>query len=351
MGDTLNLVQGWSNDTAIYLSNGTDTVFEDPSVGVDLRVYALGSQVTAGDALDGGNGNDTLFLTADNWWSDISSVLNFENVVVENNGDAPIGIVTSDNTVAAGATLTVDATALVLGDYDSNAGTPDTTGFLVFNGAAETDGNFVVLGGDGNDVITTGAGADSVNAGAGNNTVTTNDGNDVITTGNGSNAVDAGAGNDVVTTGSGDDTILGGEGNDTISAGDGTNTITGDGGRDIMTGGSGVDTYVYQLASDSSGLSYDTITGFQAGEKVTPETIVDLIDLTALGNVVFLGNFVNATLADTALVAGSGDLQVVYVTGEQFLYADFNDNGVIDDGDVAIELAGVQTMYADNLAA
>jgi Ca2+-binding RTX toxin-like protein len=239
----------------------------------------------------------------------------------------------------------------VLGDYDVNLGTPNTTGDLTFDGSAELDGNFVVWGGDGNDVITTGAGADTVNAGAGNNTVTTNDGNDVITTGNGSNAVDAGAGNDVVTTGSGDDTILGGEGNDTISAGDGTNTITGDGGRDIMSGGSGVDTYVYQLASDSSGLSYDTITGFQAGEKVTPETIVDLIDLTALGNVVFLGNFVNATLADTALVAGSGDLQVVYVTGEQFLYADFNDNGVIDDGDVAIELAGVQTMYADNLAA
>ncbi len=58
------------------------------------------------------------------------------------------GLTTNDGNVAAGATLNVDASALT------------GTNFLVFNGSAESDGGFNIIGGAGNDVLTGGNGLD-----------------------------------------------------------------------------------------------------------------------------------------------------------------------------------------------
>ncbi|WP_169684538.1 type I secretion C-terminal target domain-containing protein, partial [Rhizobium sp. 57MFTsu3.2] len=75
--------------------------------------------------------------------------------------------------VAAGATLTVNGSAL--GSNQS----------LTWNGAAETDGAFIITGGAGNDKLEGGAGIDTIVGGAGNDIIIGGAGNDILTGGNG----------------------------------------------------------------------------------------------------------------------------------------------------------------------
>lgn len=163
-----------------------------------------------------------------------------------------------------------------------------------------------------------------------------------------------------ITTGAGDDVIYGSDFNDTIVAGAGNNTIAGGAGADAITIGSGINTLVYGSAADSTGLAVDVITGFNANDlDPTDAKAFNTFDLTALlsnfdfGSVQFLGSVANATLANTALQGSvempATDLQVIYVTGENTLYADANGNGTIDAGDLAIQLVGlVGNLSHDN---
>lgn len=161
-----------------------------------------------------------------------------------------------------------------------------------------------------------------------------------------------------ITTGAGDDFIIGSDQNDTIVAGAGNNTIKGGLGADAITIGTGVNTLVYGAATESTGLTVDVITGFNANDldADADATAFNTFDLNALrGEVTFLGSVANATLANTALTgtveAPSANLQVIYVTGENTLYADANGNGTIDAGDLAIQLVGlVGTLTQDNFA-
>lgn len=162
-----------------------------------------------------------------------------------------------------------------------------------------------------------------------------------------------------ITTGAGDDFIIGSNQNDTIVAGAGNNTIKGGAGADAITIGTGVNTLVYDAATESTGLTVDVITGFNANDldADADATAFNTFDLTALlGEVTFLGSVANATLANTALTGTaevpSANLQVIYVTGENTLYADANGNGTIDAGDLAIQLVGlVGTLTQDNFVA
>lgn len=157
-----------------------------------------------------------------------------------------------------------------------------------------------------------------------------------------------------ITTGKGDDVIVGSSLADTINAGAGDNTVTGGAGADQITVGTGENILVYTDAADSTGLNIDTVTGFNAADlDATSATSYNTFDLTglvgALTDVVFLGSVANATLANTALLSTATTLQVIYVTGEHTLYADVNADGVISDGDLAIELVGLTgTLSANN---
>src|SRR6185503_9706395 len=84
-------------------------------------------------------------------------------------GGHSYGLTTNNATVAAGQTLTVNASGL------------HATDSLTFDGSAETDGNFAITDGAGNDVLTGGQGADTFNLQNG-----------------GTDAVAAGAGNDSI---------------------------------------------------------------------------------------------------------------------------------------------------------
>ncbi|MGH6872933.1 MAG: beta strand repeat-containing protein [Rhizomicrobium sp.] len=134
---------------------GAQSLIEHGGGGDD--VFNLGPYLNVGFTIDGGAGNDT--VTIDGNYSagfafGATTMVNVENLVLVG-GDSYI-LATSDGTVAAGATLTVDATALGAGDS------------LAFDGSNETDGSFVfetglgtctLTGGNCADVFTLGAGA------------------------------------------------------------------------------------------------------------------------------------------------------------------------------------------------
>lgn len=110
--------------------------------------------MTGQDSVDGGGGkSDTLYL-AGNYSSSgtdplgalgLSAVTNVERVVLGQGAGFDYKIGTVDATVAAGTTLTVDASAL------------GTQQGLSFDGAAETDGSFFFKSGAGSDDLTGGA--------------------------------------------------------------------------------------------------------------------------------------------------------------------------------------------------
>lgn len=174
-----------------------------------------------------------------------------------------------------------------------------------------------------------------------------------------------------ITTGDGDDVITGSDQDDTIVSGDGNDVVMGGAGADTITVGASEEgqQIVYGAASESSGLSIDTIVGFNANdldadEEATAyntfqfdvEAILDAtFDTTGDFLIDFVGNFTTITQANTALQVQSdevGDeditLQFVYVSNDNSIYGDANGNGVIDEGDIAIELTGLVGTLSDN---
>ena len=113
--------------------------------------------------LNGNDGNDTLTVKVGATAAAINGVTNVETIIFKEDTAADTTITTVDALVASGATLTVDASSF-------------TTKFLVFNGAAETNGSFKITGG---------ALADALTGGAKNDTLTGNGGLDNLTGGGG----------------------------------------------------------------------------------------------------------------------------------------------------------------------
>ncbi|HEX8625406.1 MAG TPA: M10 family metallopeptidase C-terminal domain-containing protein [Allosphingosinicella sp.] len=90
------------------------------------------------------------------------------------------------------------------------------------------------------------------------------------------------AGDDVISALAGDDTVFGLDGSDSINGGSGDDILVGGLGRDFLTGGTGSDVFLLASASDSlRGAGRDRIVDFQSG--------VDKIDLSALGDLSFIG--------------------------------------------------------------
>ncbi len=175
--DTFNLIQG-GEDTASGLG-GND-------------VFSLGRTLDAGDAINGGTGNDQLYIRGD-----YSDGVTFGATTVANITRLALGpgfdynLTTNDATVAAGDTMLIDASLLGAGDT------------LTFNGSAETDGRFHFIGGAGADTITGGNHGDifDMRQGGGADSITGGAGDDLILGGanfNSNVTVDGGGGNNVL---------------------------------------------------------------------------------------------------------------------------------------------------------
>lgn len=252
-------------------------------------------------------------------------------------------------------------------------------------------GDDVVYGGSGNDVITPGSGDDTVYGEAGNDTITSNgggyydggSGNDYMYAGLGTpETLVGGSGTDTLDTtsfsgdytvnlatgstnwagesftgfenlvsGSGDDTLTGTAGANDIKAGAGDDTVRGEGGNDVITGGAGADflvggdgsdVFVYNDASESSGLAVDTIDGFDgAGIQLLwpglPKPTEDRIDLSGIDANMFLFgdqsfSFRGVQSDASGLAFGAGSLWVDDVGDHTFV------KGTTDGSDIDLTI-------------
>ncbi len=168
---------------AFTLTTGTDA--PTLSTGADTVTGSVGASLNSADTIDGLGGSDTLTLSAaQTVVFGATTLVNFETVTIT----AGAQVITShDGTVAAGQSLSVNASA--------------SAATLSWNGSAESDGSFTLIGTDkadtliggaGNDVLSGNVGADRLSGGAGNDTVTY--GNEAAD----NDTLDGGAGTDTI---------------------------------------------------------------------------------------------------------------------------------------------------------
>ncbi|HEY1709442.1 MAG TPA: calcium-binding protein [Rhizomicrobium sp.] len=273
------------NDEFLLQKGGNDIV--NGAGGDDI--FLFGATFTADDQVDGGTGNDMIFLNGDYSAGVIfaaTTMVNVEKIALAAGND--YSLTTNDANVAAGETLTVVASRLGSGNH------------LTFDGSAETDGHFVVMGGAGDDTLTGGAQSDHFYLGqGGNDTVHAGGGNDHITMGGSFTAgdqLDGGRGFDVVRldgTGTAsvvfgattmvnvEDLILDGGHSYNLT----TNDATVAGGQFMEIDGYGLtagDTLTFNGAAETDGAFL--IAGGAGRDNVTGGMSSDFFDMSAGGN-------------------------------------------------------------------
>jgi hypothetical protein len=170
-----HFIAGGQNFLA-YGGSGND-VFDG---GVDLGmeefggggndIFKLGPYLIPEDQINGGAGNDTVYLDGDytqrdNDFFGSDTLLSVETLVLGRGYDYKF--TPDDATVAAGATMTVNASALRGSDT------------LTWEGD-DRDGSYILLGGAGADVLTGGEQADTIRGGDGADTLTGNSGANIF---------------------------------------------------------------------------------------------------------------------------------------------------------------------------
>lgn len=355
-------------------------------------VFDLGATFGSGDSINGGAGHDTLKLDGD-----YSSGVIFGNA----NGDTlglnhktMTGVETmllaaghsykftsAEETVAAGATLTVDGHALGAGET------------LTFDGHNETDGFFHLKGGAGDDTFTVGGSnvldASTVNGGGGSNTLVLDGDYSSFTLGMVSNiqtlkaddghsyllystddnvasghtmTIDASAVSsghslqfDGAVESNGSFNFIGGGGIMNFDGGANADTvnvtgssealITAGQGADDITVGSENDLFFLSTATDSVSTTYDTIHGFDASNDTFHVGF-------AVSGVSSTSADVNANTFDADIGAacggdslGSNGARLIAATGglngHTFLVVDANGNSSYDAGtDYVFDVTG-----------
>jgi Ca2+-binding RTX toxin-like protein len=300
-GDTIQLEDGYSNETATIAFSGMTIFGGAGSTGIDLNL-AMGIATV------------TLTGTAPFRLTDASD----GNGIVGNAGDNRITVSGGVDAVDGGLgddLLVVDyrlATGAVTGDSTSNFTEAGGGGRMV----TITDGTFEdfrILTGSGADTITTGAGDDTIKTGNGASTVTAGQGAnfirggsdaDTITALDGGNLVKAGNGTNTVTTGAGADTIFAGTGADTIVSGGGDDRISLFGGADTVDAGVGDDRLIVDYAEMTT-----NVTGGITGGDGNSGYVGHLADLAG-SSIDFEGieSFrITTGSGDDTLVTGKGD--------------------------------------------
>jgi hypothetical protein len=239
--------------------------------------FSMGANFDSLDVVDGGKGIDSVFFFGAYADFVITAAMMSNVEILNPAGEFGYDLTTEDGVVAAGANLTVDADG-------SRAAS------LIFDGSAETDGTFALLGTEGADTLT------------------------------------GGALDDVI---------------DGRRSGD---ILTGRGGADELTCGTGgaTNTLVYAGAADSTGTTHDTVTDFDADRDAFDVSI-------AVTNVVADTGTINLASFDTDMASEANDwtgAKVMTVTGGDlighvFLLVDLNASVSYEAGsDLVIDITG-----------
>jgi VCBS repeat-containing protein len=322
-----NVITGTSGADFFRLENGGDDHASGAGGG---DAFYFGASYTSADFVDGGSGSDQVALQGD-YSSPVTlgTLTGVETLVAMTHSDVRFGggsaspysynIVATDDAVAAGTQLLVNASTLEAGEN------------LTFDGHLETNGSFFIYGGKGVDTLTGGSGADvfffaedgrfaatdHIDGGAGldamvlrGNYTLTLSGTSIVNVetvvlNSGSDArfyaagtpfsYDVTTADDTVAAGqtmtfnggqlsasetlhfdgsletNGNFRLFGGSANDVIKGGAGSDLIYGGRGGDVLTGGAGADVFWLKSAAESSSTHYDTLMDF--------DYMVDRIDL------------------------------------------------------------------------
>jgi trimeric autotransporter adhesin len=158
-GDTLNL-DGLAETDGTFRVEG----------GAGDDIVSLGAAFVTGDRLDGGAGNDSLFLDGDYDFSlGSTTIRNIEQIDLEAGHNYTL--ITSDANIAAGATMTVDAHNVAAGNTVDFSGLHELDGSLDFDGGS---GLMKLTGGAQSDTFFMGAhlvATDHLNGGGGSDTL------------------------------------------------------------------------------------------------------------------------------------------------------------------------------------
>ncbi|HEY1707867.1 MAG TPA: calcium-binding protein [Rhizomicrobium sp.] len=325
-------------------AGGNDTV----RGGIGLDYIYMGGTLTAADKINGGGGPfDTIFLSGDYSAGLVFGATTLTNVRTMNlAGGHSYKLIFNDAMIAKGGSMTFDGSALGASDKLTLNGSAEKNGAMTFLAGAGTNtltggqfsnvfyfgngGTDIATGGKGNDQFTFGFSpgttyttADHINGGGGDDlaiigttgtqalilgapsmqniaTLQINGGDYTIKTLD--NLVGAGKtmsitmldpnGTDPLNFNGSAETdgafhVQSESGADRITTGAGNDTIEAHGGADIINPGAGSDTLVYDAATDSTSVNYDTIVGFDFAN--------DKFDLPGTGLV---------TSIDTAITKG-----------------------------------------------
>jgi Ca2+-binding RTX toxin-like protein len=336
-----------------------------------------GASFGAFDTLNGGDGTDTLLLSADYGAGILNAITNVEIVSVNvttglsvswlaNTGTT--GIIMNGNSGADTLVGSLVADTITGGDGDDRL-----HGSQGNDSLSGGNGDDVVRGGKGNDTIDGGAGADTLFGGLGDDSVAGGDGNDLLNLTNdpaGANTLLGDAGNDTIWGGGGADTLSGGTGNDLLLGNGGNDSISSGAGNDSILGGAGNDS-IDLSGADQATLYYNTATGLSEGSDTitgfTPGTDkISLLTFTETGNLSFDATTLNSKAltgdslqtAINAAVAGqtaNGNDRIVTLANGTSLT--FKDTGALSGSDfvgfvapptIAVSAAGTSDASTAN---
>ena len=271
-GDGDDQLTGGRQADTLILNHGGDDFFTG---GAGNDTFYVSSGFTGADRLAGGSGADIVQLS-----QDLSGGLTFGSKTITGIEEIDLyagngyKLTTNDGNVAAGALLKVDGHFLGASDV------------VNFNGSAEADGRFVVLGG---------AAADVLRGGALN------------------------------------DQLVGGDGNDKLYGNDGNDTLTGGLGHDDLYGGAGNDRFVFGDIANSTVATFDMIRDWNAGDKINLSAIDANSTLAGDQAFAFIGS---------AAFSGAGQLRMTTSTNTT-VTGDIDGDGAAD---FKIVLTGAQTL-------
>ncbi|MEA3065601.1 MAG: serralysin [Sphingomonadales bacterium] len=364
------LIAGTGNDTLIG-GDGNDVLYFGAN-------YTSGDHGSAGDGRDAIvlQGNVTVVLSGDNL-SGLESI-SLQSGATTKFGDTAnnfydFNVTTTDNLVAAGQQMIVNAQSLRVGED------------LTFDGSAETDGKFLIFASHGLDTLKGGAGVDvfffegsrwgagdTVDGGGGRDAVVISAGTGlthiefaadsfkniesisvnkalasdqtqkpsyelVLDNGNvtagGNLILNANSLTDPTQTVSFDGhkvhdgslTMFGGAGNDVLIGGDGADLLYGGLGKDNLTGGAGADTFQFRDTAQSSVANPDAILDFLSGTDKIDVHLIDA-DTSAAGDQAFHWIGANAFTGGGA----AGELRAFESGGTWFVEGDTDGNGSAD---------------------
>ena len=336
-GSLADVLSGRGGNDSLSGFGGADTLIG--GAGNDTFNYASGSDIAAGESVNGGSGLDTIQLTSNtgSYQLGLVSIANVEALKFSNlgstvilNGDQ-IGTTTINSVTGAGnvdflqVMGSADISVVVFQSWSSNDtilllggfATDDTiTGSEMIDTIQGNGGNDVVRGGAGGDTLSGGGGEDIVSYAGSSFDVTINLATESVS-GGGDAAGDTIDGFEGATGGEGNDTLTGDDGANVLSGGAGDDSIFGGLGADTLSGGSGNDTFTYAVEEELDGI--ETING-GAG---TLDTIViggavaDDLDFTSaiVSGIERLVFQIDSSVHFQGSVFGTGAGQINSVTG------------------------------------